>query len=251
METDNDYLVKNPKVIVNHLTDIYKNRCIISAHFGEENSSFLTLITDYQPKKNSLIIDGAPTDDLNIQLLNSANVIFRTQLNGVKASFVGKRIKKISHGDRISFAMELPNSVFWLQRRQYYRVKIPLSHTQSFCEMSSGKSIAQLANPLDDTIILRLTDLSINGFASINATYDLNNLFVEDKEFIGCQLHLNDGKQDKVSFVVKEITEIKLNNNTQEQRIGCLFTDVSPSFESNIQLYMQFIELQKRKLGMY
>jgi c-di-GMP-binding flagellar brake protein YcgR len=251
METDSEYLVRNPRGIVNHLTDIYKNRCIISAHFGEDNSSFLTLITEFDPKKNILVIDGAPTESLNSQLSNSTKVIFRTQLDGVKASFLGKQIKKINHGDRSSFAMALPNAVFWLQRRQYYRVKIPLAHTQSFCQMSNGKTIAQLANPLDDSIILRLTDLSINGFASINSNSELNNLFVEDKEFHSCKIHLNDGKNDTVSFVVKEITEIKLNNKTQEQRIGCLFTNVSPSFETSIQLYMQFIELQKRKLGMY
>jgi c-di-GMP-binding flagellar brake protein YcgR len=75
---------------------------------------------------------------------------------------------------------------------------------------------------------------------------------IEHKEFNGCKFHLNDGNQDTISFIIKEVTESKLTaTNKQEQRIGCLFTNLTPQFESSIQRYMQFIERQKRKMGMF
>jgi c-di-GMP-binding flagellar brake protein YcgR len=252
MEIDSDYLVKNPRLIVEHLTDLYKNRCIISAHFGADHASFLTIITEFDPKKNLLIVDGAPTELLNTQLLNSSEVLFHTQLDGIKVSFASNRIKKTMLEGRAAFEIGFPKAIYWLQRRQFFRVRIPMSHTESFFELSTGKSISQLVNPLEDTIVFQLADLSINGFAAFNTSEEYAKLLIEHKEFNGCKFHLNDGNQDTISFIIKEVTESKLTaTNKQEQRIGCLFTNLTPQFESSIQRYMQFIERQKRKMGMF
>ncbi|MGD0959275.1 MAG: flagellar brake protein [Methylomonas sp.] len=249
IETESDYLVTNPKLVISHLTDVYKNRCIISAHFGSDNESFLTAITEFDPKKDSLIVDGAPNEDLNVQLLNSTKVVFRTQMDGIKVVFSGRNVKKIPSAGRTAFKMSMPDAVFWLQRRQYYRVRIPLSHTGSFCEVSSGKSVSELNNPLEDSVTLRIVDLSISGFAIINSAAEFANLFAAGKEFRNCKLFLENGESENIGFVIIEATENLESSAQFEQRIGCLFVDLPPAFESGIQRYMRDIERQKRNLG--
>ena len=249
MEIEGDYLVRNPKTIVSHLSSIFKNRCILSAEVNEDKSAFFTVINDIDPVSNTIVIDGAPTELLNRQLLNSDKVLFNTQIDGIKVTFAGKDLKKILTGGTVAFQMTIPCSIVWLQRRKYYRVKIPLSHSGSFCQMDNGKTVLELPESHDGTSIFPLADLSISGFAALNPSPEFARLFYSEKNIAGSQLFLHDGTTAKVNFVIKEITEIKFGA-IKEQRIGCQFTELNTALESKIQRYMMHLERQSKKLAL-
>lgn len=249
MEIDSDYLVRSPKLIVSHLEAIVKNRCIISASVDDNASAFLTVITDINQENNTLVVDGAPSELLNRTILSARNVIFNTQIDGIKVSFSGKDLRKVFTGGTVAFEMTIPNSLLWLQRRKYFRVKIPMSHKGSFFEMDNGKTIMELPILSDGISAFPLADLSISGFAALNPNPQLANLFQTEKVIAGPTLHLHDGSITQIGFIVKEITEIHIGNS-KEQRIGCQFTNLSPAFESKIQHYMMHIERQIKKLGL-
>ena len=59
----------------------------------------------------------------------------------------------------------------------------------------------------------------------------------------------HDGGQAKISFEIKEITRVRATVTGTQQRIGCRFTDIPPAFETNIQRYMQDIEIQQKNLA--
>lgn len=248
MQNESDYLVRNPKLIVDYLTDIFKSKCLISAHFGENNAFFLTAIIELDPKHNSLKIDCAPTELLNNQLLNSSKVLFRTEIDGIKASFSGKSIKISKSYDQPAFEMPIPNSIFWLQRRQFYRVKVPLSHTGTYCVIARQTN-DELDAPLSRAAVFSLADLSITGLALLNPDPELACLFSTKTAFTDCTLFLHESTHANIDFAIKNITEIKVNANTTQQRIGCLITKVTPSFESSIQRYMRCIERQLKNIG--
>lgn len=248
MEKENDYLVRNTKRIVEHLSTIFKSNCIVSAHFGENNSSFLTAIIEIDPKGNVLKVDCAPSELLNKLLLGSSKVLFRTQIDGIKVSFSGKNIKKSKCKDQPAFEMPIPDAIFWMQRRNYFRVKVPLSHTGSNCEVRLLKNID---SDIPTLLLagLRLADISIKGFALLNSDPLISDDFEIDKEFNDCKLQLHEGPSCNVSFVVKNLSNIKINASTNQQRIGCRLTDLTPTFESAIQRYMQDIERQLKSIG--
>ena len=248
MQKNSDYLVRNQKLIAEYLTDIFKHKCIITAHFGENNASFLTAILELDVKNSIIKVDCAPAEHLNQQLLNSAKVLFRTQIDGIKVSFSGKSIKKTKIGDHHAFEMPLPDAIFWMQRRQFYRVKIPLSHTGSFCEIAFQDE-SEHEFPSIRTEKFRLNDIGINGFAFLNPHPYLNQQFQYDIAFNGAKLFLHEGPNSVVGFVIKDVTEIKVNTTSTQQRIGCQFSDITPSFESGIQRYMQDIERQMKNIG--
>jgi flagellar brake protein len=251
MQKESDYLVSNQKLIVEHLTDLFKHKCIITAYFGENNTSFLTAILELDAKNNRLIIDCAPTELLNRQLLNSAKVLFRSQIEGIKVSFSGKNIKKIKSGDSPAFEMPIPSAIFWMQRRQFYRVKIPLAHIGTHCKITfnldQNESTAEL--PLFKTGTFRLADLSINGFALLNPEPEFSEFFETGKAFGDCLLCLHEGPQSNISFTIQSVIVIRVSTTATQQRIGCKLTGLSTTFESGIQRYMQDIERQIKNIG--
>ncbi len=245
MATESDYLVRNAKLVFGYLTDLIKNKCIVSAHFGEKNASFLTMILDLDPKKNLMALDCGPSAALDTELLESEKVLFRTEISGIKVSFSGKGIKKIKHGDDWVFSMPIPGSIFYMQRRQYYRVKIPLAHTNSHCQL-----IFKTEDESDSgqTVICQMSDLSITGFSFLNNDPKLSDRLQPDTEILDCTLHLNNGNEASVAFTIKNNVSMRTSTTAigTQQRIGCLFNYLPPSFENNIQRYMQEIEIQQK-----
>lgn len=246
MATESDYLVRNAKLVFGYFSELVKNKCIISAHFGEYNASFLTTIVELDQKKNVLALDCGPSDSLNDQLLTSKKVLFRTEVDGIKVSFSGSGIKKVKNGDYWGFSMPIPSSIFWLQRRQFYRVKVPFSHTNSYCQLTFK---AQNEEDSDTTVNLSLFDISITGVSFLNPDPKWAEQLQPDTEFVDCTLHLNNNNEARVAFVIKNNVKVRVNNINTQQRIGCLFRQLPPSFESSIQRYMQEIEIQQKSMG--
>ncbi|TPQ28319.1 flagellar brake protein [Methylomonas koyamae] len=253
MEKESDYLVRGSKLVFGHLTDLVKKKCIISAHFGEHNQSFLTTIIDLDQKANLLALDVAPTELLNKQLLNSPKVLFRTEYEGIKVSFRGKSIKKSQSDGHPVLAMPIPDAIFWMQRRQFYRVKVPLSHANSLCVMmfTPPQDPDDIENT-EPTVLkasFRLVDLSFSGFAFLNPDSQFDKYLNPEDKHEGCMMYLHDGGQAKISFEIKEITRVRATVTGTQQRVGCRFTDIPPAFETNIQRYMQDIEIQQKNLA--
>ncbi len=246
MATESDYVVRNPKLVFGYLTDLVKKKCIISAHFGVNNASFLTTIVELDQKKNLLALDCGPSADLDKQLLESAKVLFRTEMDGIKVSFSGRGIQKVKIGNDWALSMPIPGSIFWMQRRHYYRVKMPLSHSNSYCQLT-----LKADDDSDQTVTFKIHDLSVAGFAFINTDPKWNEQLQPDREFSQCILHLHNGNQAMVAFSIKNNVSVRtsVTGTGSQQRVGCLLTYLPPSFDSNIQRYMQEIELQQKEIG--
>lgn len=245
MATESDYIVKNAKMVFTHFNELVTKKCLISAHFGDRNTSFLTTIIELDPKKKLLQLDCGPSESVDNQLLASDKVLFRTEYNGIKVSFSARNIQKIQSGGESVLSMPIPDSIFWMQRRQYYRVKIPFSHTGSYCQMN-------FKSAQDDTIEtarFQLYDLSVTGVAFLNPDPKWAEHLQPDCQFVDCSLHLNNGNHAIVGFVIKNNVKVRSGTLTLQDKMGCLFQSMPANFETSIQRYMQEIELQQKNIG--
>ena len=245
MATESDYIVKNAKMVFHHFNELVTKKCLISAHFGDRNASFLTTIVQLDPKNKVIHLDCGPSDAVDKQLLASAKVLFRTDVNGIKVSFSAKNIKKIISGGESVFSMPIPDNIFWFQRRQYFRVKIPFSHTSSYCLLSFKSD----SDDSVETVKFTLSDLSITGFSFLNADPKWAERLQPDHQFADCTLHLNNGNKALVAFVIKNTVQVRSTTLTMQDRIGCLFHSLPTNFETSIQRYMQDVELQQKNAG--
>lgn len=241
MTNESDYVIKNPKLVFDHFNELLTKKCLVSAYFGDNNSAFLTAIVNLDPKNELIQLDCGPTDALDQQLLTSSKVSFGTEVEGIKVCFSGKNIKKVRNGSDWVFSMPIPETIFWMQRRKFYRVRIPLSHRNSYCQITFDDGGRQ------ETVNFPIYDISITGISFLNQNPNWAEYFQPDNELTDCILHLHNGNQMAIGFTVKNNVQIRINTLSFQDKIGCLLHPLTPSFETNIQRYMQEIELQKKK----
>ncbi len=235
MNEQSDHIVLDERQIINYLALLINEKALINLNIGN-NESFITTLIAIDTDKHILLFDYGPKEYLNRQLPDTSSAVFHTVYSGIKIKFEGKNITKICYQGDAVFAMPIPESMLWLQRRQFYRVKSPLSKNSHLKLNVEGQVIS-----------LRLYDISIPGFSLLNDSEPLNRILTPTQAFKDCRLTLDGLEEDSVEFVVLYCIPLNPNKPDKILKIGCRFTSISPAFESCIQRYMQQIERELKQ----
>jgi flagellar brake protein len=238
MEFESAFLIRSPEKIISKLSILLKNKCLLTAYFGDDNDSFITTILDIYIKNNYLTFYHGPKEDSIEQLLNSPKITFKTEYLGIKVAFEAIKLAKIQRQEVSIFVIPIPESILWIEARDLYRVKSPVSKS-SYCQL-----ILKDQEPIN----LKLYDISLVGFSVLNASSEISALMIPDTHFEQCKLILADTGEDTISFKIRRSKYIiNPENLNRVEKIGCKFTRITPAFETTIQRYMQQIEIENRQ----
>jgi len=240
MENLSNFLINAPKRILTHIKSLEANKCLITVTFGED-FSFLSVILDIDEKKQLITIDCGPKEYLNKKLLSIGSVYFKTDFDGIKVLFEGKDIKKAGKPGQTALSIKIPEHIYWIQRRQFHRVRSPLSKN-SYCSITFPDTEDQGAPPE-----FKLYDLSASGFAILSETVELAERLTLETVFNDCNLTLNATETHTISFVVRSKFAINPIKPDKIQRIGCEILNISPIIESAFLRYMQEIEREIKR----
>ncbi len=232
MSDISSFSIQNPKQIVIHLSLLLKNKCLLSARFGANNESYITTLLGVNEANNTVVLDYGPKEELNQRLLNAGKATFDTDYNGIKVSFTGDTLKKITHKGDAAFSMSIPKSLYWMQRREYYRVKSPLSKP-SYCQL-----IVEGREPVN----LKLYDISLTGFAMLNVSKEVSELLIPGTLFSQCKLILSEVGEGMISFEICAKYIINPDKPQKIQKVGCKFNKTTRPVEELIQRYMHQIQ---------
>ncbi|MCK4840498.1 MAG: flagellar brake protein [Methylococcales bacterium] len=242
MKNLSDFLVTTPFKILAHLKTLSNENCIINATFGD-NLSFLTAIIDIDEKKQTITIDCGPKEYLNRELLSQSSVSFKSERNGIKILFDGTGITRVGEAGHPALSMKIPEQMYWIQRRQFYRTRSPLSKN-SYCSINF-KNFG--SGGVRGTIKFQLFDLSATGFAILSDTKELAEQLLPSTKFENCQLTLDNSKTYTISFVVRTNFAVNPSRADKGHRIGCEFINLSPPAESAFLRYMQNIQREMQR----
>ncbi|HEY8160178.1 MAG TPA: flagellar brake protein [Methylobacter sp.] len=232
MSDISSFLVQNPKQINNNLSLLVKSKCLLSARFGTNNESYITTLLSINAEDNLLVLDCGSKEDLNQRILNADKVSFDADYNGIKVSFSAAALKRITYKNEPAFTMPIPKALYWMQRREYYRVKSPLSKS-SYCQLIvAGR----------DPVNLKLYDISLTGFSMLNVSKEVSDLLVPGTSFSDSKLILSGAGEGIVSFEIRAKYIINPNKTQKIQKIGCKFIKITHRVEETIQRYMHQIQ---------
>ncbi len=234
------YSVHNPKQIVSYLSLLIKNKSLLTASFGDGNESYITTLLDIHEKDKAVILDCGSKESLNQHLLRASKISFTTDFHGIEVSFVGSGLKKTTYKGSAAFSMPFPKSLFWMERREYYRVKAPLSKA-SHCQLGFENM---------EPVNLKLHDISLSGFSMLNTSKEISEAFETGTIFEQSKLILAGIGEGMISFEVRYELVINPEKPQKIQKIGCKFINITRAVEDNIQRYMQQVqreELQKEQ----
>jgi len=134
MDNDDSAMLHNKAMIINNLSMLVKHKCMISASLGGKES-LLTAIIAINHKDGTMILDFSASDYLNKKLISTPHVKFSTGFNGIQVAFTGDKISLVKYEGEPAFLMQIPSSLYWYNRREYYRVNTPIMNP-SICEFA-------------------------------------------------------------------------------------------------------------------
>ncbi len=134
MDNDDSAMLHGKAMITNNLSMLVKNKCMVSANLGGKDS-LLTAIIAIDHKDGTLTLDYGASDFLNKKMVSTPNVRFTTTFNGIQVAFTAGKITKVRYKGEDAFVTPIPNSLYWYNRREYYRVNTPIMNP-TFCDIT-------------------------------------------------------------------------------------------------------------------
>lgn len=237
IEEQDKYLIRSKLEITRVLNDLAKKPDIITAYFNHGKEYLLTAVISALPDRNLLVLDYGPDEHVNERALAADRVVCVTKHDNISIKFACRGLKRARfQGDKV-FAAPIPESLFRLQRREFFRVKTPTVNP-IICRI-----------PVDDEQVLELplVDISCGGIGMKDPGHRLD---VEIRDILpGCAIELPDFGTLEVDLQVRNIANTPEKGNSDARRLGCAFLNLPLDRNVVVQRFINKVEVEQRALA--
>lgn len=231
------YKVYSHAEIVGVLRKLRDACVLVTAYFDAEPGFGVTTLLGVDDGSGTVVFDNLSLEAAQRRLLAAPRVTFVGFVEAIKLQFSAHGARATTFEGKPAFAVQLPDQVLRLQRRDAFRVRPPLSKPAT-CRLP--------LEPAADTFeALRILDISIGGLAIL--TYperiDLSSgMLIE-----GCQLDLPGVGGTSVSLRVRHVDV--LPRDEKARRCGCEFVNMAPATQLMLARYVNQLDAEARRLG--
>lgn len=236
IEDDDKFIIYSQTEIMQKMRMLQKSRCLVTAYFDDGKQTLLTAVVDVLTDKKMILLDYGPDEAMNNALASARKVVFKSQMNGVTAKFTARDVKKARYQGKSVFACAIPEDLLWVQRRDTYRIKVPMT-LNAFCVVPHISSNAKQ---------YRIHDISVGGLALEDPGN--NQEFALGAKFEKCDITLPEHGTGSVTLEVRSLLQANPDNPKAGRKIGCLFHDMRSDVDAMIQRFIHEIDSQHRKL---
>ena len=229
------YVIGSRIEITQLLHGIMRQTALVSASVGNDDS-FLTTIVAIDDQEGYLLLERARATEQARRVLSKQRLLCSTSLDKVKIQFVCEDIEEAEFERHPVFKLALPHELMRLQRREYYRMPIPLSIPVK-CALSSVDGDTTAA------VQLNLLDISCGGIAVLTPPEMFSP---ELGKHYACALHLPGIPALRTQVQARNGFMQKMANGKPMQRSGFQFVSLSQSMLSQIQRYIMNVERDRR-----
>jgi flagellar brake protein len=235
-ESVDSFTITFRREIVFYLRQLINDKDPISVSFNEGKDTILTLLLNLDDEEGLLYFDWGSTEEVNNRFLQSDRNFFVAMPGGVRNQFMCGKPQAVTYEGRPAFAVKLPEKYVRLQRREFFRLILPMMQRPTCFITSEGK-----------TMELSTIDIGIGGVGletpSLLFPCELGTEFADVRiEFKG----LGELRTPLAIRYSGEITK----GTKQVKRLGCVFLKLSAAQENLVQKFMANIQREERaKLG--
>ena len=231
------FSTKHRREILFYLHQLVSDGERVSVVFNEGSEMFLTVLLDIDEAQDQLIFDWGGSEETNQKLLKSVRNFFVCTPHGVRNQFITGAVRETAHQGRRAFVTNLPERYLRLQRREFFRLVLPLTR-RPLCNLPQGD-----AKPLQLTVI----DISIGGVAmespSATPPFEIGQRIPE------AVIELKDGHMMQVELEVRNISPLQRGNKFVG-RVGCQFIGLNHHDEHVLQRFITDVQREERaRLG--
>ena len=229
------YRIRSRREIIRLLDSIKNQRELVKMSGSEAPDAILTSILAIEEGEDCMVVDAAPMQTQNHRLLSSERISFETKLDQVRVMFSTDKAEFCKYEDYSALRVPLPESAIRIQRRDSYRVNIPLASPVQCTFPPPGSEEKPIIKP----VALTMLNVSMGGIA----VADENNVLDGTLGILykNCSIALL-GTSVTVSLEIRNVASIKLPNGKAIRHIGCRFTNTSNSVLTLVQRYILKLE---------
>ena len=231
-----EYLIENQAGVIGKLKLLAKNNTMVTAMYNNGASSMNTAVIEVIRDMDLVVLDIGPTESQNEQLLNANRIFFKAEMDGVDAQFTANSITRAKLKGEPVFAIPIPENMLWVQRREFFRVRIPLG-APAYCEIKQVDGSFRK---------YKVYDMSSGGLSIHDEFEDLE--VDNDVVLSACKLELPEHGHSQVNLKVCNIIPMKIGDKPAGRRIGCAFVNLGMSFAATVQRYINTVEAQRRRM---
>lgn len=231
MSDSDPFLVTSPLGIKSVLRALVVQQTLVHMRLENHSQAIITTLLDVSTDHGHIIVDAATDSIFNQRLMQTPTVNFDAQVNGVRVQFqTAGQARFYTFEQRDALWLPYPDALRRLQRRDHFRIDIPVS-TPLFCETSlkTGKDVS-----------LSVKDISVGGVALLDRNEDV--LETEGSLLKNCTLVLDDVGTVVVNLRIRRISHQLLGDGKPTRVIACQFNHPAPADTIMVQNYIGRLE---------
>lgn len=233
------FAITNPHEVRTLLRRLVDQRSLLTAHFGEGRLFLLTAILGFSPDGRHLYLDTSPDDNINRRTQQAERLLCTSQLDHVEIRFTTGPAIPTQFEGLPAFRVEMPALLRYLQRREYYRLLVPITHALT-CQIARHDPAGK---PLF-SVKARVVDISLGGLALVVPAAAQAHLTPETT-FPHCQVELPDTGRFEAVIHVRHVFETRDGRGLPRTQAGVEFQNLSPSAQSLVQRYIMRVERER------
>jgi c-di-GMP-binding flagellar brake protein YcgR len=205
--------------------------------FNNGAESFITILLDVDDEAGLVIFDWGGSEEINVRFLRGSGGTLLCHPRGIRVQCHLERVRKVTYGGRLAFVADLPSVMLRMQRREFFRLNLPMSQ-QPLCCLEPSSS-----TPLT----LPIQGLSIDGLSFTEAPEAFAR-FDPLTRIPRCVFDLGEFGVVECGVEVRYIAQVASRTGGLIGRMGCHFFDIHSGTQAHIQRYMIHIECERRAL---
>lgn len=215
-----------------------RDRALTTVEFGDGNA-IVSSVLEVRRDANAIIFDVARDPDQNRQLFASQSLAFVTELDHIRIAFATRAASLVALGDGPAAVVDMPNELVRLQRREWFRAALP-TNPPIRCTVldADGNAMPAMA-----------VDLSCGGAAVLvddpascrSKAGTAHELILSLPEIGRLELHAT-------LRTVTPLGRSAPNGKPGNVRMGFRFEALPPKTASQIQRYVQHIEVHQLRV---
>ena len=234
-ETGNDFGRRNPLEIGVQLRNLVNRGDFLTAQY--KGGQLVTRILDVDVRARTFTFDWGALAEQNRGLIAAPRCVFHAQPEGVRVEFVTGAPRETRFEGRPAFEADFPDVLFYVQRREYFRVDAPVLDPYTCTGLL----------PDGGRFHFEVHDLSLGGVGMRTTDERVAELPMGTR-LQDCELSL--GALGRLSLDLQLVSHrsTALPNGTQRYQLGFRFLTLPGSAENTLQRLITQLEMKRRSL---
>jgi c-di-GMP-binding flagellar brake protein YcgR len=230
------YLLHTKNEIFPVLKRLAEEVAQVTMFFNGGRDMVITSIVSFD--NDFLILDFGPSGELNRKALAADRLFCISQLDKVKIQFLLRGVTQVDDGGRPAFQTRRPENMLRLQRREFFRMTLPITRPLNM------KATLKLASGANQSMDIQVCDISGGGLSIVNLDKAIpieSGLVLES-----CRLDLPEVGMVTCTLKVCSVQETVNRSGASFHRAGCEFVKLAGPMSTLIQRYIIKMERERK-----